>query len=65
MTNKEKAQKLYEQGLDLLEAGNIEESLPLFEKAYQLDKDTLEIIESYAIVSNLVGDYEKAVELLR
>jgi|GEM_PF-247639 len=63
MTNKEKAQELYEQGLDLLEDGDIQGSLPYFEKAYKLDSETLEIIESLAIVSNLAGDKDKAIEL--
>ncbi len=65
MTNDEKAKKYYEECIGHLEQEDIENALKKIRKAYKADPDSLEIIETYAIVLNLSGETEESKKIYK
>lgn len=63
-SDKEKASKLVEKAITLMDNGKIDESIELLEEAQELDPDNPAIAYEIATANYLKKDYPKAINIL-
>lgn len=64
-TNPEKAIYLKNQAIELMDNGNIEESLKLLQQAHELDPNNILIPYEIAFAYQLAKDYDKSIEVTK
>jgi CspA family cold shock protein len=65
MPKQKDVNKLYEKALDHIEKNNLEKALVLMQEAYSLDSESLEIMETLAVLYNLTDNIENAETLYK
>ena len=64
-TNREKADELKDQAIELMDGGEIDESIKLLEKAQQIDPDYIHIPYEMAFAYQLKKDYDKSIAVAK
>ena len=65
MPKQKDVNKLYEKALDHIEKNNLKKALALMQEAYSLDSESLEIMETLAVLYNLTDNIENAETLYK
>ncbi len=64
-SNREKANELKNQAIELMENGKVEESLKLFHQAHELDPDFIDVSYDLALAYQKAKDYDKCISIAK